>query len=279
MSDFIKAAVIGHPIGHSKSPLIHNYWIEQYGLRGSYEAIDIAPVDFADGLRALIDKGYTGFNLTIPHKTLALELCDEVEENAKILGAVNTIKISDGKIIGCNTDGFGFWENIVANVSDFDVQSGPAVILGAGGAARAVLHSLLELGVPEIILTNRTREKAESIRNDMIDGANGCNVRVVDWEKRSSILRGFNFLVNTTSLGMNGQPSLDIDLALLPDSAVVNDIVYAPLYTPLLMDAKAKNCRIVTGIGMLIHQARPAFEGWFGVMPDVTDALIEKVLE
>ena len=273
MSTFVKAAVIGHPIKHSKSPLIHNYWIEKYGLNGSYEAIDLAPDKLAEGIKRLIGEGYSGFNFTVPHKEAALKLCDEVDETATKIGAVNTVYIEDGRIKGTNTDGFGFIENIKAVYPDMDFEGGPAVVLGAGGAARAVVYALEAAGVPEIRVINRTKGKADALFNEMELHGGG-----VEWEMRESALRSINLLVNTTSLGMEGQPELDLDLEELPADALVNDIVYAPLYTPLLESAKAQGNPVVTGIGMLLHQARPAFEKWFGVLPDVDETLEKKVL-
>jgi shikimate dehydrogenase len=271
MSEFIKAGVIGHPIGHSKSPLIHNYWIKKYGLSGSYEAIDIAPEDLADGLKRLVDKGYSGFNFTIPHKELVVALCDEVDAHAQAIGAVNTVAVRDGKLLGMNTDGFGFIQNINAHGPAFDYGAGPAVVLGAGGAARAVIEGLLHAGAGEIILTNRTRSKAEALADD-------ARITVVDWDARSDVLDGAGMLVNTTALGMAGQLALEIDVSALPQEALVTDIVYAPLDTNLLQNARAYGCVTVSGIGMLLHQARPAFEAWFGVLPAVDSALDEMVL-
>ncbi len=266
MSNFIKAAVIGHPIKHSKSPLIHNYWIKKYGLAGSYEAIDLAPDELEQGLHDLIARGFTGFNFTIPHKQAVMALCDEVDRSAQDIGAVNSVHVCDGKLKGFNTDAFGFLHNIKAACPDFRFNAGAAIVLGAGGAARAVIHGLLEEGTPQIILSNRTRTKAEALAQD-------ARIKVIDWDARAQILGEANLLVNTTALGMDGQPALEIDLSNLPSTALVNDIVYAPLHTPLLRAAKKRGCTVVTGIGMLLHQARPAFREWFGMMPDVDEVL------
>lgn len=273
MSEFVKAAVIGHPIKHSKSPLIHNYWIEKYGLQGSYEAIDIAPDNLGEGLKRLIAEGYSGFNLTVPHKELVLSVCDELDVSAQEIGAANTIAVKDVIVKGFNTDGFGFIQNIKAAEPEFDFTAGPAVVLGAGGAARAVVFALIDAGAPDVIVLNRTKDKAQKLVDEL--GASKAG----DWENRNDALVGANLLVNTTSLGMDGQPPLEIDLSALPKEALVNDIVYAPLYTPLLKDAQARGNKVVTGIGMLLHQARPAFEKWFGVMPDVDERLEKLVLE
>jgi shikimate dehydrogenase len=268
---FIKAAVIGHPVAHSKSPLIHNHWIEQYRLAGHYNAIDIPPEQLANGTDRLIVEGYTGFNFTIPHKEMACHLCDEMDEAARLIGAVNTMRIEDGRRIGMNTDAFGFITNIKTARPGFIFTGCTALVLGAGGASRAVIHGLLEEGAAKILLTNRTREKAEML-------ATAPQIEVFDWEDRHDRLGEADLLINTTSLGMSGQPPLDLALALLPKKALVTDIVYAPLQTDLLKKAEIQGNQTVTGIGMLLHQARPAFRAWFGVMPDVTPALERLVL-
>lgn len=276
MSDIIKAGVIGHPINHSKSPLIHNYWIKKHGLNGSYEAIDIAPEDLKSGVQRLVDEGYAGFNVTIPHKEAILELCDEVDTNAEVCGAVNTVVIKDGKLIGLNTDSFGFLANIKEARPEFNFEEGTAVVIGSGGAARAVVSGLIGHRIPEIMLINRTRSRAETIAKEI--GLGTDLVEVVDWEERHDALKWANLLVNTSSLGMEGQPELDLNLDELGAHALVNDIVYAPLETPLLKAAAAKGNPTVTGIGMLLHQARPAFNEWFGVMPNVDEELERLVL-
>ncbi len=275
MNDFIKTGVIGHPISHSKSPLIHNHWISKYELNGSYEAIDIKPENLNDELpRLLHQSGYSGFNLTIPHKEIALDICDEIDNLGKSIGAVNTIKLraSDNKIIGTNTDAYGFIHNIKQTLTGFNFCAGPAVILGAGGAAKAIIYGLLQENVPHIIITNRTRAKADKLAQ--IDK----RITVIDWNKRHEALDGVHLLVNTSALGMAGKPALEIDLSLLPVEAAVSDIVYAPLMTNLLDNAQKHGNSVVTGIGMLLHQARPAFELWYGVLPDVDQALESIVL-
>lgn len=273
---FIKTAVIGHPIAHSKSPLIHNYWIKKHGLSGAYEAIDIAPDSLKEGVQKLIDEGYAGFNVTIPHKESMLDLCETLDANAEICGAVNTVEIIDGKLHGHNTDSFGFLTNIKTHHPAFDFEDCPAVVLGAGGAARAIVSGLVGHRVPEIILINRTREKADQIAEDI--GLGTDLVEVMDWEERHDALKWANLLVNTTALGMEGQAPLDINLDELDGEALVTDIVYKPLETDLLKTAKARGNPIVTGIGMLLHQARPAFHKWYGVMPDVDEELERLVL-
>lgn len=270
---FIKAGVIGHPIRHSKSPIIHNHWIGEYGLEGEYKAIDIAPENLRAGVQALIEEGYAGFNVTIPHKQEIFKLCAEVDDTARAIGAVNTVVIRDGQLSGTNTDAFGFIENVKREAFGVDFAHRPCIVLGAGGAARAIIHGLIEAGAEKIIVTNRTIEKAREIaayNKDVID--------VAPWERRNEILDGAGFLVNTTALGMSGKDALSIDLAALPSDATVSDIVYAPLMTGLLSQAQHGGRQIVTGIGMLLHQARPAFEKWFGVLPDVTAELEAKVL-
>lgn len=270
---FIKAGVIGHPINHSKSPIIHNHWIAQHGLSGEYKAIDIAPEHLKDGVQRLIYEGYAGFNVTIPHKQEIFKLCAEVDETAQKIGAVNTVVIKDGKLHGTNTDAFGWMENVHKNTFGADFVHRPAVVLGAGGAARAIVYALLEAGAQQIIITNRTADKAKDVAE-----LNTDIVRVVPWENRSGILQDAGILVNTTSLGMAGKDALEIDLAFLPKDAVVSDIVYAPLMTDLLHQAQHRGNQIVTGIGMLLHQARPAFQKWFGILPNVNEELERKVL-
>lgn len=270
---FIKCGVIGFPIKHSKSPIIHNHWIAQHHLQGEYKAIEIAPENLKDGVQKLIDEGYAGFNVTIPHKQEIFKLCESVDDVAHKIGAVNTVVIKNGRLHGTNTDAFGFIENVHQSTFGVDFMHRPCVVLGAGGAARAIVYGLIEAGAKEIIITNRTSEKAREVA--MMDKN---IVRVADWEKRTEVLKGAGFLVNTTSLGMGGKEPLEIDLSTLPKDATVSDIVYAPLMTQLLKDAEIRGHQIVTGIGMLLHQARPAFEKWFGVLPDVDVALEEKVL-
>lgn len=273
MTGFIKAGVIGHPIKHSKSPLIHNHWIEKYGLSGDYKAIDIAPENLKDGVQKLVDEGYAGFNVTIPHKQEIFKLCADVDDTARAIGAVNTVVVRNGVLHGTNTDAFGFIENVRQSAYGVDFVHRPAVVLGAGGAARAIVYGLIEAGAGQIIILNRTADKAKDVAEINTD-----IVRVAPWEARTEMLRDCGLLVNTTSLGMTGKDALEIDLSYLPEDATVSDIVYAPLMTDLLQQARARGNQIVTGIGMLLHQARPAFEKWFGVLPDVDEALEKKVL-
>ncbi len=276
MSTFIKAAVIGYPIKHSKSPLIHNYWIEKYGLSGSYEAIELHPENLKSGIEDLIAKGFTGFNFTVPHKEAAAALCDSVDLNAQNIGAVNTLVVRDGQKRGMNTDAYGFLTNITQNTGGFAFGGKCAVVLGAGGAARAIVSGLMGAEIDKIFLLNRTQDKADALASSM-DMGTGI-IEVLPWEQRNQIISQAALLVNTTTLGMSGQPPLEIDLSALPAHALVNDIVYAPLETDLLKAANAKGVKTVSGIGMLLHQARPAFKEWFGVMPEVTPELEAKVL-
>jgi len=269
------AGVMGWPVQHSQSPRLHGYWLDQYGIDGAYVPLPVRPEDFESAFRALPKLGFSGVNITVPHKQTALELVDIVDPPAQQIGAVNTVAVSeDGNLIGYNTDGFGFLENLVQGSPDFNPTAGPAVVLGAGGAARAVVCSLIDAGVPDLRLVNRTRDRAEVLA----DSAHGP-VNVYDFSSIDEALDGANLLVNTTALGMEGNPSLAIGLDALPVRALVNDIVYAPLQTELLKAAATRGNPVVDGLGMLLHQARAGFEKWFGVMPDVTDDLRAHILK
>jgi len=270
----IQAGVMGWPISHSLSPRVHGFWLNEHDIDGSYEAIAVEPENISKALRRLSDDGFAGVNITVPHKEAALACADQTDTIAQRIGAVNTIVVQpDGTLQGSNTDGFGFLENLKSGVPAYQPAQGPAVVLGAGGAARAIVVALLDAGVPEIKLLNRTRDRAEVIA-DQIGGSIGVDA----WEKRAAVLSEATLLVNTTTLGMNNQPSLDIDLAALPLSALVTDIVYAPLETELLKAARQRGNQTVDGLGMLLHQARPGFASWFGVMPEVSPALRTHVL-
>lgn len=270
MNGRVKTGLIGHPVSHSKSPLIHTHWMRQHDIDGTYEAVDIASEELKSGVQKLIDAGWKGFNVTVPHKEAIFDLCDEVDDAAKIIGAVNTVTIKNGKLHGTNTDAFGFIQNIKESAGRPNFERGPCVVLGAGGAARAVVYALAFEGAQEIIIANRTFKRAKDLCeiNDSI-------MRPIDWEQRGDVLLTASLLVNTTSSGMSGKDPLEIDLSLLPVESIVSDIVYAPLMTDLLLAAKTRGNPIVTGIGMLLHQARLAFETWHGVLPDV-DAELEK---
>lgn len=263
------AGVIGHPIAHSRSPHLHGHWLRRYGIEGYYVPLHVHGQDLSEVFRSLPKMGFKGVNVTLPHKERALELADRVSDRAALIGAANTITFQpDGAIHADNTDGYGFIENLRAGAPGWSPRNGPTVVLGAGGAARAVLSALLEAGAPEIRLANRTRVKAETLRNDF-----GPRVSVIDWHRVADELEDAETLVNTTSLGMTGQAELSLSLDNLPQTAVVNDIVYRPLITPLLGTALARGNVIVDGLGMLLHQAAPGFERWFGVRPEITSDL------
>jgi shikimate dehydrogenase len=260
-----KACVIGWPAKHSRSPAIHRHWLATLGIPGSYEIAEVPPADFAGFVVGLQAAGFGGGNITLPHKTAAFALCDVRTPAAARLGAVNTLWFENGRLYGDNTDVAGFLAALDAAVLGWD-QARRAVILGAGGAARAVLAALRQRGLA-CTLVNRSREKAEALALQA-----GGGVDVAAWERRSA-LATCDLLVNATSLGMVGQLPLDLDLAALPPQAIVCDIVYAPLETPLLAAARARGVRAVDGLGMLLYQAVPGFERWFGVRPAVTPAL------
>lgn len=269
------AAVIGHPIKHSLSPRLHNYWLRQCGIDGAYIPLEIAPEHLEKTLRALPLMGFKGCNVTLPHKESLLSIVDEVLPVARKIGAINTVTVDNsGRLIGTNTDAYGFIENIRSLDPYFAFSHGPAVVLGAGGAARAVCAGLLDAGVPLVYLLNRTRDKADIIREHL-----GDKIQVESWENRNAVLAKAAILVNTTSLGMVGKDPLDIDLTLLPTDALVTDIVYNPLETPLLKQAKLRGNHIVDGLGMLIYQAILGFEAWFGTRPEVTPELRQFLLE
>jgi len=268
------AGVMGWPVAHSRSPRIHGYWLGEYGIDGVYVPLAIRPEHLAETFSALPKVGFRGWNITLPHKEAALRLVNTLTPAAARIGAVNTVTVlPDGGLSGDNSDAFGFLAHLEQRAPGWPRQK-PAVVLGAGGAARAICFALLEAGVPEIRLANRTLVRAESLA-----AANGSAVRPLPWEKREHALDGAGLLVNTTSLGMHGQPPLALRLDALPADAVVNDIVYVPLETPLLADAKARGLSAVDGLGMLLHQARPGFERWFGPRPEVTEALHAAVVK
>ncbi|MDX8432390.1 MULTISPECIES: shikimate dehydrogenase [Mesorhizobium] len=262
-----KAFVTGHPIAHSRSPKIHGHWLARYGIDGSYQAIDVAPDDFAAFLNALRDNGFQGGNVTIPHKEAAFALVERRDEAAEAIGAVNTLWFEDGKLWGGNTDAHGF----AANLDDYApgwAANGPAVVLGAGGASRAVIHALKERGVGDIRIVNRTLARAEELSHRF-----GAGVTAHSADAVGDLLADAGLLVNTTALGMHGNEGLSADPAGLPDHAIVTDIVYVPLETPLLAAARGRGLWTVDGLGMLLHQAVPGFERWFGTRPEVTAEL------
>jgi shikimate dehydrogenase len=267
------AGVIGWPVSHSRSPRLHGYWLERYKIDGAYVPLAVPPSHVAQTLRVLGTIGFRGVNVTVPHKEAAMLAVDIVDPLARRIGAVNTVTVeADGSLRGTNTDAAGFLEHLKTSAPKWNPRGGISVVIGAGGAARAVVAALVEAGVGEIVLINRTRERAEDIALSL-----GGAIRVVPWLARHSALEGANLVINTTTLGMSGQPALDLNLAALPSGAVVFDCVYTPLETPLLASAKARGLIAVDGLGMLIHQARPGFTAWFGVEPEI-DAGLKRFL-
>ncbi|MHC0052031.1 shikimate dehydrogenase [Actibacterium sp. D379-3] len=261
------AGVIGSPVAHSKSPRLHNYWLRKYGIPGHYVPMDIARDDLKDALHMLPKLGFVGVNVTIPHKETVLGLADLVSDRAALIGAANTLIFrKDGKIHADNTDGYGFIENIRQGAPDWAPASGPAAVFGAGGAARAVIASLAEVGVTEIRLSNRTKARADALRAEF-----GPKITVYDWVQAGNMVEGAATVVNTTSLGMVGKPEFRVPLDGLSPGAVVTDLVYTPLRTRLLIEAEEAGCTIVDGLGMLLHQAAPGFERWFGLRPEVDE--------
>ncbi len=274
---FLLAGVMGWPVMHSRSPKLHNYWFERYGLAGTYVPLAIKPEGLEKALRALPALGFAGCNLTIPHKEQALRIVDHADARARRIGAISCVTVNpDGSLTGTNNDWYGFVENLREAFPGWRADAGPAVVMGAGGASRAVVDALIHEGAKEIRLINRTRERAESLA-----GALGGPVNVLDWDQRHSALEGAALLVNTTSQGMVGNPPLDLSLAALPRTAEVCDIVYIPGETPLLKAARERGNRTVNGLGMLLHQGRPAWRSWFDREVEVTAelrALIEATI-
>lgn len=268
------AGVIGWPISHSRSPRLHGYWLQEYGIDGAYLPMPVPPDGLREALRALPLLGFAGTNVTVPHKEAALATVDEADAMARRIGAVNTITVQeDGRLAGTNTDGFGFLENLGAGAPGWHADR-PAVVLGAGGASRAVIVALIDSGIPEIRICNRTEARAQALAAEF-----GGPCRVEKWDRRCLCLDDAGLLVNTTTLGMTGEAALDMSIERLPDDSVVTDLVYVPLMTPLLKAAAKRGLRIVDGLGMLLHQARPGFAAWFEREPEVTDALRRFVLE
>jgi shikimate dehydrogenase len=266
---FHLAGVMGWPVAHSRSPLIHNYWLQKYGLTGSYVQLPVAPGTLGIAIPGLKALGFRGCNLTIPHKVEALAFMDEVDPMARRMGAMNTIVVqADGSLKGFNNDGYGYIQSLLDAKPDWRADAGPVTVLGAGGAARAVVLSLADQGAKEIRLINRSAAAAQALADEF-----GAPVKALPWADRHAALGDIALLVNTTSQGMHGNPALDLDLSALPTHALVSDIIYVPLETPLLQAAKARGNPTVGGLGMLLNQARPAFEAWFGVLPDITPEL------
>ncbi len=270
------AGIMGWPVSHSRSPALHNFWLDEHGIDGAYVPLAVQPDQLERALRALPALGFRGCNITLPHKEAALSLVDKVDPLANRIGAVNTVVVMpDGSLEARNTDAFGFRENLRESTPDWYPMH-TAVVLGAGGSARAVTAALTELRVPEIRLVNRTIQRAEALARGL--GGLGTRISVHKWETRGEVLDGAGLLVNTTSLGMTGAPELELDLSRLPLDAVVVDIVYVPLDTPLLIEARSRGNRTVDGLGMLLHQGRPGFEAWFGTPVRVTRELRAAVL-
>ncbi|MBX9591727.1 MAG: shikimate dehydrogenase [Hyphomonadaceae bacterium] len=272
-----RACVIGWPVEHSRSPLIHGYWLERYGINGSYGRQPVAPADLPQFLRTLRDKGFAGCNVTLPHKEAAFAAAAETRPAARAAGAANTLWFEGGRLVADNTDSAGFMSSLHAACPSLQLAGATVAVLGAGGAARGIVLALIERGVCEVLLFNRTRARAEAVAAGV-----GARVKVHDWGARADRSRDAALLVNTTSLGMKGAGTLDMDVSALDPTCVVADIVYVPLETPLLAAARARGLATVDGLGMLLHQAVPGFEKWFGVRPEVTAelrALLQRDIE
>ncbi len=270
-----KAAIVGWPAKHSLSPRLHGFWLHACGIDGGYEAMPTPPENLADLLRDLHIKGFCGVNLTIPHKQAACAIMDSLDETARDIGAVNLVVVgADGSLQGRNTDAYGFTQNLL--LSGYVPKNGAALVLGAGGAARAIIYALMKMGLSEIRIANRTIAHAEKLAQDFATPQ--CRITPVAWQDAEKAQMGIELLVNTTSLGMKGQPELLLSLDALPPTATVNDIIYAPLETPLLAQARARGFAAIDGLGMLLHQARPSFQAFFGHDPEVTQALRDYVL-
>ncbi len=258
------AGIAGWPVTYSRSPRLHGFWLRRYNIDGAYIPLPIRPGEFATAMRGLLAAGFAGANVTIPHKLAAFDICDVVDETARRAGAVNTLVFDGGRVVGSNTDGYGFIANLRAR--GLDPAAGPALVLGAGGSARAVAAALLDVGTA-VTVANRTRARAEVLAHDL------PGLRIVEWDARAAAVAEHALVVNTTPLGMVGHEPLPLDLSRAPDSLVVADLVYVPLETPLLADAARLGLRRVDGLGMLLHQAAPGFRAWFGVEPRVDEEL------
>lgn len=268
------AGVIGHPIAHSRSPALHGFWLQRYGIKGHYIPMDVTPQDLRQALELLPKLGFVGVNVTIPHKEAILQIADVITDRAALIGAANTLIFrKDGRIHADNTDGAGFIANLRQNAPQWNPAAGPAAIFGAGGAARAVVAALIEVGVPEIRIANRTQPRAQALRADF-----GAKLQIYDWVQAPNMLEGAATVINTTSLGMSGKADFRVPLDGLEPTALVTDLVYNPLKTQFLLEAEAKGCTVVDGLGMLLHQAAPGFERWFGQRPEVDEATRQAVL-
>ena len=267
------AGLLGWPVAHSRSPVIHNHWLAQYGIAGRYVLFAVPPEKLEAAVRGMAPLGLRGCNVTTPHKQAIFPLLNRVDDLARRIGAVNTVVVEkDGTLTGFNNDGNGFIQSLRDADPQWRPDSGPIVVLGAGGAARAVVASLAAQGAKEIRLTNRTLDKAQEIADSV-----GAVVKVLPWDQRADALDGTALLANATSLGMAGKPALDIALDRLPRHALVGDLIYIPPETPLLAAARARGNITVNGLGLLLNQARPAFNAWFGVMPEITPELREAI--
>jgi shikimate dehydrogenase len=266
---FVLAGVMGWPVAHTRSPAIHNHWIARHGLQGAYVQLPVHPDRLEAAIRGLPALGFAGCNITVPHKVSAMHFMDELHPVARRVAAINTVVVQpDGRLLGMNNDGAGYIQSLRDADPSWRGDTGPALVLGAGGAARAIVVALLDEGVPELRITNRTMERAQVLAE-----AFGDRVKVLPWSERNDAMAGVSLLVNTTTLGMHGQPPLDVALDSLPLAAMVSDAIYIPMETPLLTQARLRGQRTVNGLGMLINQARPAFASWFGVLPDITPEL------
>ncbi len=268
------AGVVGWPIAHSLSPRLHGHWLKRYNLPGFYVPIGLKPQDFETGIRALPKLGFRGINLTLPYKESIMAMADNITDRASLIGAANTVFFREnGTISADNTDGYGFLENLRQNAPGWNVQQGPALVLGAGGASRAIISALINAGAPEIRLANRTRQRSEILKDQF-----GARITITDWNRASDAAEDTALIVNTTALGMVGKPDLPFSLEHAPETALVTDIVYAPIETPLLEEARVRGNPTVDGLGMLLFQALPGFEAWFGQRPEVDEALRKAIL-
>ena len=272
-ADFIKAGVIGWPIKHSRSPLIHSHWLAEHHVKGSYEKIAVAPDDLPAFINGLRENGYAGVNVTVPHKEAVMELADHITDEAAAIGAANTLWFEDEKLIAGNTDAYGFITHLKTSAPGWQAND-PVMLLGAGGAARAIIYALLAEGAPRLYLTNRTTARAKALADEF-----GDRVAVIPWQEKQQPLATCGTLVNSTSLGMAGNAPLEIDLTNMPPGGLCYDIVYAPLETPLLRAAKQQRLIAIDGLGMLLHQAVPGFEKWFGPRPEVTPQLTRLIID
>ena len=273
LNGFGLAGIIGMPVAHSRSPSIHNFWLNAHGMRGAYVPLAVQPARLNDALPGLVALGFRGCNVTMPHKQTAMPLLHRVNETARRIGAVNTIVVEeDGTLSGFNNDGNGFVQSLRDAKPDWRADEGPILLLGAGAASRAVVVALLENGARQILITNRTAETAQAVAAEF-----GPTVNAVEWADRNAAMAGTALLVNCTDRGMIGKPALDVDLARVAPTTLVADLIYTPLETPFLAEARLRGCTTVNGLGLLLNQARLAFKAWFGVLPDVTPELLKAI--